>query len=64
MLAPTPCVDDDLLLLEDFESKAELADVCAENRAEVLVCGRNWTTRFASVGQYTGKISHQVAKSL
>ena len=53
--AATPCMDDRLTPPEDYETIGE--DVFL---SEMLVLGKNWTTRFTMVSKHSGTISDKI----
>ena len=49
----TPCTDDHLMRREDYETTGGLSVVCAQLCPEMLVLGKNWTTKFMMVSKYS-----------
>ena len=55
----TPCVDDHLIPRNKRRALGCLCPHCAE----MLVLGKNRETRFASVSEHFGKVSHKIEQS-
>ena len=47
----TPCIDDHHFKEEEKKSVGELSQVCSQNCSEMLILGKNWTTRYYMVSK-------------
>ena len=47
----TPCIDDHHFKEEEMKSVRELSQVCSQFFTEMLVHGKNWTTRYSILSE-------------
>ena len=47
----TPCIDDHHFKEEETKSVGELSNTCSQIVREMLILGKNWTTRYSMVSK-------------
>ena len=60
----TPCIDDHHFKEEEMKSVGELSQNMLSNCSEMLILGKNWTTRYSMVSEQTCTIDYEMDQSL